>query len=119
MPAAVTCDPDTLIGYSPCTTCLSDDELMAALAALFYKLNNAGGAIDPSTLSADAACFKCMNDHELLSGLVNVLYKAALDLGYVSTGDASTVGKGLSHLPPHVVRAILLKQFCAFIDATL
>ena len=119
MAAEVTCDLDTIIGYSPCTSCLDDNSLMAALAALLYKLNNAGGAIDPSAVLADAKCVRCGNEHELLVGFVNVLYKAALDLGYVSAGDAATVGNCLSCIAPHDVKAIALKQFCTFIDATL
>lgn len=108
----------TTSGISPCALCVSDTEMRAALAYISWVLNNGGQTgFDVGTVMSDAACLACESDKEMLAHMLGILASAVIKLGYAN--DVATLLKNSSCLacsPPRTVRAIILKQFCTFMD---
>lgn len=109
----------TTEGISPCALCVSNTEMMAALAYISWVLNNGGQeGFDVGTVMADAACLACESDKEMLAHILGIMAGFAMDGGYAD--DVNELLKNsacLACTPPRIVRAIILKQYCDMMKA--
>ncbi len=117
MATTITCTPSDL--QNGCVLCQSDTMILAALALVMCRLNNgAQGDCTPETLMADAKCFACESDHQLLAALLTILAKFAVESGSVQSISALlNDAKCLACADPRMVRAIIVKETCDYIDS--
>ena len=115
---ALSCTPNDILAYEPCTACLADSELLSILALLLCHIQNGPrDACDPKALLEDSACFECLNDHQMLVAMVNMFYQFAVEGGFIEAGELREQGVCLNCLPPRQIRAILLKFLCDYLQS--
>lgn len=69
--------PSGLTGANPCLQCLSQKELLAALAGVMAT----GAGISMNSLIQSSKCFTCLSDKEMLQGLVSIVGQSVLTGG--------------------------------------
>lgn len=115
-------NPDcTITGISPCALCVSDREMLAAIAYISWVLQNGGQeGFNIGEVMEDAACLACESDKQMLAQLVNIMASVVTSLHYAD--DFETLlrrSQCFACTPPRIVRAIILKQFCKFMQLQL
>lgn len=112
----VTCTPFELVKESPCFQCVSDTELIAAIALLSYALNHSG-AHDIKDMIKEGKCFSCLSDHQMLEAITAVLVDMVIaDQYFDDAADAMHAAECLSCTDPAIVRGIIVAEMCTLIQ---
>jgi len=77
---AFTCTPDSLLASTPCLTCLSSKQLLAAFLGVLAISDRTYGS-DLAGLLKDSACFTCMSKKQMLQALVTITGSEVLGEG--------------------------------------
>lgn len=66
--------PKGLIGANPCLQCLSEKELLAALAGVMAT----GASVSMDSLIQSSKCFNCLSKKEMLQGIISIVGQSVL-----------------------------------------
>lgn len=112
MAETLTCDK-SLTTVFPCLQCLSEQELLTAIAIAWAVANNADITTEDGLRTAleGSACLECLSDKELLQA------EAAILLNYFITTptDSFTAStSALSRQTKHRLRALIVWYMCQY-----
>lgn len=104
---AYTCTPSSLLASNPCLNCLSEQELLAVIVAIF------AAALDKTIpeVMQDSACFTCLSDKQILQALITIMGNEILG---ESTTPAEVVDQMhcLVCVDKHKLMAAILQLIC-------
>lgn len=114
VPQAYDCTPSSLMASNPCTNCLSETQMIAAIVGVIAV---ATGETAAQVLD-ESACFNCLSDKQMLQAILT-------KFGNELLGEEHTVPEVIDSMkcllcaPQQQLKAALLLQLCKYITLTI